>query len=256
MRGIAHKVEIQGRLVEYLLKPSRSAQRIRVRVGVNGVEVIQPRGRSTADVEVFLVDNRDWLTEQIARAVRLQAVRQPHDVHVGQILFRGLPMAVHVAKSSRRGSSNLVQLGGDSIIVLRGLKSRVAPAESLENWLRKRAREAIEELLPRITAKLRVEAGKLYVRGQRTRWGSCSAMRNLSFNWRIVMAPAFVLRYLVTHEASHLAVPDHSQRFWLTVQSLCPETAQARAWLSANASTMMIDLRRMLANAPLSPASP
>jgi predicted metal-dependent hydrolase len=45
------------------------------------------------------------------------------------------------------------------------------------------------------------------------------------------MAPDYVLRYLVTHEAVHLAVPDHSQRFWLTVQSLCPETERARQWL-------------------------
>src|SRR5712691_5174153 len=45
---------------------------------------------------------------------------------------------------------------------------------------------------------------------------------NLSFNWRLIMAPEFVARYLVTHEAVHLFVPDHSKQFWLTVQSLCP----------------------------------
>jgi predicted metal-dependent hydrolase len=70
--------------------------------------------------------------------------------------------------------------------------------------------------------------------GQRTKWGNCSTLGNLSFNWRLIMAPDFVLRYLVTHEAIHLAVPDHSQKFWLTVQSFCRETEQARRWLVAN----------------------
>jgi predicted metal-dependent hydrolase len=50
----------------------------------------------------------------------------------------------------------------------------------------------------------------------------------------LVMAPDFVLHYIVTHEMVHLAVPDHSRKFWLTVQSLCPETERARQWLVAN----------------------
>jgi predicted metal-dependent hydrolase len=78
--------------------------------------------------------------------------------------------------------------------------------------------------------------------GQRTKWGNCSASRNLSFNWRLILAPDFVLRYLVTHEAVHLAVPDHSAKFWLTVQSLCLETERAKQWLSANGLSLAVKL--------------
>lgn len=56
------------------------------------------------------------------------------------------------------------------------------------------------------------------------------------------MAPECVLRYLVTHEAVHLAIPDHSRKFWLTVQSLCPETERARQWLCANTAGMLADI--------------
>jgi predicted metal-dependent hydrolase len=112
--------------------------------------------------------------------------------------------------------------------------------------LRKLARHAIQEQLESIAARLRVQPGRLYVMGQKTKWGNCSAKQNLSFNWRIVLAPAFVLRYLVTHEVAHLAVPDHSQRFWLTVQSICPEAERARGWLSANSSQLMVDLGEVL----------
>jgi predicted metal-dependent hydrolase len=74
---------------------------------------------------------------------------------------------------------------------------------------------------------------------QRTKWGNCSRRGNLSFSWRLIMAPDDVLRYMVTHEMVHLAIPDHSQRFWLTVQSLCPDSERARQWLVANAERLM-----------------
>ena len=71
---------------------------------------------------------------------------------------------------------------------------------------------------------------------------NCSRLRDLSFSWRIIMAPDSVLRYLVTHEVVHLAVPDHSQRFWLTVQSICPDAERGRQWLAANGARLMVDL--------------
>jgi predicted metal-dependent hydrolase len=78
--------------------------------------------------------------------------------------------------------------------------------------------------------------------GQRTKWGNCSARRNLSFNWRLILAPDFVLRYLVTHETVHLAIPNHSAKFWLAVQSLCRETERAKQWLSGSGHELTADL--------------
>ena len=56
------------------------------------------------------------------------------------------------------------------------------------------------------------------------------------------MAPNYVLNYLVTHEAVHLAIPDHSKKFWLTVQSLCPETEKAKQWLASQGYKLLLDL--------------
>jgi predicted metal-dependent hydrolase len=69
---------------------------------------------------------------------------------------------------------------------------------------------------------------RVLINGIWYKWGNCSSRHNLSFNWRLILAPEFVFRYLVTHEAVHLAIPDHSAKFWLTVQSLCRETERAR----------------------------
>jgi hypothetical protein len=70
------------------------------------------------------------------------------------------------------------------------------------------------------------------------------------------VAPESVLRYLVTHEAVHLAILDHSQRFWLTLQSLCPETDRARQWLAANGTRLQVALGSHCRHNALHPARP
>jgi predicted metal-dependent hydrolase len=172
-------------------------------------------------------------------------VRKPHRNKGGTILFRGETILVHVEDIARRSGENRVITGSDSLIVVRGESSRTPPARTLENWLRRQAREVIEQQLEAVTRKLKRQPRRVYIMGQRTKWGNCSSLQNLSFNWRIIMAPDHVLRYLVTHEAVHLAVPDHSQRFWLTVQSFCPETERAKQWLCANSHRLLVDLNEV-----------
>jgi predicted metal-dependent hydrolase len=76
----------------------------------------------------------------------------------------------------------------------RGWAASAAPAQTLENWLRRQARSLITTLVAAFAAQLDVSPGRVYIMDQRTKWGSCSALQNRSFNWRIVMAPDEVLR--------------------------------------------------------------
>lgn len=234
MRSKAIQVaNLAGGRVDYRLRISPTAKKLRVRVGIASVEVILPRGRPVEDVEHFLRANEQWLLSQIDRMSRLAAIRRIQQVQAGAILFNGVLTAVVVEEISQRGGSNVVRWDGRRIVIVRGRGSVTTPARSLENWLRRQAREGIERHLRTLLPQVKVAPQRLYVMGQRTKWGNCSSMGNLSFNWRLVMAPEFVLRYIVTHEAVHLAIPDHSAKFWLTVQSLCRDTERAKQWLAA-----------------------
>ena len=172
--------------------------------------------------------------------VNYMRLRRPSVRDDEHILFRGNPVAVRVVCSQTWRAPNKVAIEHDAITVTCKPGSKTAPARSLENWLRKQARERIEQHIADISKRLKRAPNRIYVMGQRTKWGNCSALGNLSFNWRLVMAPDFVLRYIVTHEMVHLAVPDHSRKFWLTVQSLCPETERARQWLVANGQRIQL----------------
>jgi predicted metal-dependent hydrolase len=236
-----HQIELGGRQIEYRMVASQSARKLRLRVGLNGIEVVQPVGRTSEDVSSFLDQHAQWILNQVQRVERLRKIRVI-DRRRGEILFRGQPTPVHIEQSTTRSRANFVTLVDDEIMVRQGLGSQTPVARSLENWLRRQARAEIEKQLEMVLLRLRQRPGRIYVMGQRTKWGNCSAGRNLSFNWRLILAPDFALRYLVTHEAVHLAVPDHSAKFWLTVQSLCPEMERAKQWLSANGLKIAVNL--------------
>lgn len=245
-----HQIQIDGRRVDYRVVPSRAARKLRLRVGPNGVEVVQPVERSIEDVWAFLDRNGAWILEQLRRAERLRGVRKPEQRRVGEILFRGEPTRLRIDMRRTRMRANAVSVVDGEIVIQRGPASQTPVARSLENWLRKQARAEIEQQLSVVTARLRQRPRRVYVMGQRTKWGNCSTARNLTFNWRLILAPDFVLRYLVTHEAVHLVVPDHSAKFWLTVQSLCRETERAKQWLCRHHVQLTVDLQHGLSLVP------
>ena len=124
------------------------------------------------------------------------------------------------AHVSPRGSELRVALGPDHSL-----------KDALETWYRRRARV---EVAPRLDAAVE-RAGRGYdslqIRGQRTRWASCSTSGAMSFNWRLLLAPAEILDYVVEHEVAHLDVQDHSPRFWRLLASRSPEWREHEAWL-------------------------
>ncbi|HOG51107.1 MAG TPA: DUF45 domain-containing protein, partial [Lentisphaeria bacterium] len=158
---------------------------------------------------------------------------------------------VNVVRSDNWRAPNKIVLHDKGITLVYGQDSQTPLARTLENWLRKQARECVMRYMIDISKRLNRKPNRIYIMGQRTKWGNCSALGNLSFNWRLSMAPEYVFRYIVTHEMAHLAIPDHSQRFWLTVQSLCPNTDKARQWLVANAHKLMVDLSEVFSHPTL-----
>ena len=236
--------------VDYDVVVSKAARQSRLRVGPGGVEVIQPVGVGEEEVSAFLRRNESWVLAQLARVSSLSALRRPKPPQTGEILYRGESTPVRVVFTDTKAHGNLVRWSEGEIIVRCGLYTRTPAARGLENWLRRQARSTIADCLPELTARIRQLPGRIYVMDQRTKWGNCSTRGNLSFNWRLILAPDHVLRYLVAHEVVHLAVPDHSANFWLTVQSLCPEVERAKQWLSHHHAQLRVNLASIVGPEP------
>jgi predicted metal-dependent hydrolase len=239
-----HQIRLGGRVIDYRVVLSKTARKLRVRVGPDGVDVLQPIARNGEEVPAFLAANGRWLVDQIDRAERLRPFRRLERRAAGEVSFRGEPARIRIETTASRATGNTVRFLDGEIVVSRGPRSLTPVSRSLEHWLRREARRTIEAHLEVLTARLRQRPERVYVMGQRTKWGNCSSRRNLSFNWRLILAPDFVLRYLVTHEAVHLAIPDHSVQFWLTVLSLCRDTEKAKQWLVRHGHELLVDLPR------------
>ena len=233
---------LNGEDVEYRLVHSQAAKKLRIKVRLDGIDVVVPENRANQEAIAFVTENRDWVIEQLERARTLRALRRPEKKTPGMLLFDGELIPVNVVRSNSWGAPNKIVLQDGNVSLTCGQDSQTPLAKSLENWLRKKARERVLRHVVDIGKRLNREPNRIYIMDQRTKWGNCSTLGNLSFNWRLIMAPEYVLGYIVTHEMVHLAIPDHSKRFWLTVQSLCPNTEKARQWLVANAHKLMVNL--------------
>jgi predicted metal-dependent hydrolase len=240
------RLVIDGQTLEYRLIRSRSARKRRIRVKPEGIEVILPADRNQADAADFLVRNLDWVTRQIERAASIRSVRLVPPRRAGTLPFLGKDVSVEVQSIASGRATRRIAFDGETIRLSTDADDPGRAGKTLEGWLRRQAKAHIAELIAELGARLKRAPNRVYVMDQRTKWGNCSRLGNLSFNWRLIMAPDHVLRYMVTHEMVHLAIPDHSRRFWLTVQGLCPESERARQWLVANAEQLMrVDCSRI-----------
>lgn len=114
--------------------------------------------------------------------------------------------------------------------------SNTSEAErAVGKWYRIRAKENIESRVKVFAAKIGESPNKVTIKAQKTRWGSCSSLGNLNFNWRLIMMPQKIIDYVVVHELCHLKEMNHSSAFWNRVEEIMPDYRNRRKWLKNNA---------------------
>ena len=117
-------------------------------------------------------------------------------------------------------------------------QQRVLSPEELKS-LAAEAAAVLPEKVRQTAAKMGITYGRITIRSQRTRWGSCSAKGNLNFNCLLMLCPEEVQDYVVAHELCHRKELNHSHAFWAEVESVCPGYRQCRKWLKDNGSTLI-----------------
>jgi predicted metal-dependent hydrolase len=215
--------------VEYRVRRSERARRVRVTIDpARGVEVVLPRRAPEREAAAAIRELRPWIERRMAELAATRAAVAARGETVpylgGTLSLHGEPGRVRVA---RRGDVLLVPTG-------EGRK----PA--MERWYRRAARAEIEPRLQQACAFAGTSYSKLTIRGQRTRWASCSRTGAMSFNWRLLLAPEEILDYVIWHEVCHLEVMDHSPRFWRLVASRSPAYREHVRWLRANGATLVL----------------
>ena len=214
-----------------LLRRRPSARRLTLRVSSASGDVIMtlPARTSLAAAKSFAAGHSGWIAARLARI----PARIPFEPEVAFPL-RGL--AHRIVLRSGRGTVAPALLGDEPVIAVFCEPAHVS--RRIRDYLQREARRDLSRAAARYAERLGERPRRITVRDTRSRRGSCTAQGEVSFSWRLLLAPPLVLDYLVAHEMAHLREMNHGPRFWALVRSLCPHVDEAEAWLKRHGAAL------------------
>jgi predicted metal-dependent hydrolase len=207
----------------------RQARRYTLRIQAATREVVltmPPRG-NLKEAKEFAQKHGGWIAARLCRLPKAVPFAS------GTVLpLRGAAHRI-VHRRGERGTT-WTEAGEDNEKLLCVAGDAPHVGRRIGDFLKREAKFDLEIATRRYAEKLNVVVKRVSVRDQATRWGSCSTTGVLSFSWRLVLAPRFVLDYLAAHEVAHLVEMNNTQRFWRLVQRMCPDMQRAKVWLDVH----------------------
>ena len=219
---------VSGRDLPVLIKRHPRARRIILRLDHAGeaLSLVLPRGVSKAEGLAFAKQQEDWIRRRLSAVpprirfepgARISILGREHEIRHNPFGRRGVWCESGVIWASGRPEH---------------LPRRIT------DHLKQQARLVIAEKAREKAKSIDAKLGRISLRDTRSRWGSCSARGDVSFSWRLILAPEEVLDYVVAHEVAHLIEHNHSPEFWQLTARLTPHSQRAKAWLRANGNQL------------------
>ena len=226
-------VDFDGEVYLVQLRRNRLARRYTLRIHSATREVVltlPPRG-SLKQAREFAGKHGAWI------AARLKRLPQPVPFADGTIM----PLRCVAHRIAHRPQARgTMWIEADSaearIICVAGAAPHIP--RRVRDYLKREAKRELETASRQAALVLGVSVKRVSIRDQTSRWGSCSTTGVLSYSWRLILAPPYVLDYLAAHEAAHLVEMNHSRAFWRQVERVCPDFKRAKAWLDANGADL------------------
>ncbi len=223
-------ITLDGLTVSYTIKRSARARHVRLEVRADsGLTVIVPKSFDIGRVPGVLQPRRRWILVKLSRYSEAQSSPAGRKLESGDTVPY-LGRALKVARAGGPEGAVSVKLQPGRLVVSPG-RSSTSLSLIVEAWYRLQAKRFLRDRADGLSAEMGLGYQRLTIRGQRTRWGSCSRAGNLSFNWKLMMAPEPVVDYVIVHELAHLKEMNHTRRFWELVGRYCPRWQQHRKWL-------------------------
>lgn len=232
------QIELNGQLIAYSVRESHRARRARLQISPRkGLELVVPVGLiSEQEHEAMLRQKTDWI---------LANLRQSAAFATGDLInFLGEPHTLDLIDTPNAKRTTVARQAQSIRVRLKaGLDDddrQSAIAHALALWYKNQARHYLLPRVNELATQFNFNSGAVTIRGQRTRWGSCSSRGSLSLNWRLMMVVPPAIDYIIIHELCHLLEMNHSRRFWALVATHCPDYQEWRRYLK---KTDLIDSR-------------
>lgn len=238
-----NEIQLGKQWVKYTVRESKRARRVRLKIDYNeGLEVIIPAGFYIDDMDALLRRHEPWILKHLDKMENMLPQRQYVSGETIPYLGQDYTLQLIPNANKSRVTCRLHQKQ-IQIKLAQGLNDSEHTETikaALEAWYRKKAKAYIGQRAAELAATHGFIYKKITIRNQKTRWGSCSSLGNLNFNWRLMMTPPAAIDYLIIHELCHLRELNHSKRFWNLVAALCPDYAYWRKWLKDNSALLQL----------------
>ncbi len=225
-------IELDGKKILYTVVSSKRARHPFIRIDAEtGLSLVKPDGMKLNNVPEILEYKASWILKKLEKykPVNNGARRHVKDGDSFCLLGASYRINIDITASNRL---SVIQTERD-INIFVPENGNDSPSDILKKWCKKTAREVISNRAQIHAATMDVKYNRISIRDQKTRWGSCSSGKNLSFNWRIIMAPLEIVDYLIYHELCHLIELNHSKKFWAQMSYYCPDFKERKKWLRA-----------------------
>ena len=203
---------------------------LRVRAATRDVLLTMPARASLKAAREFAERHSAWIGVRLKRLPRPVAFEPS-----AKAPLRGVEHRI-LHRPGARGIVWVEKGEGEPSLCVAGERPHVA--RRVTDFLKREAMKDLEAAVARHARTLRVQPKRIAVRDTVSRWGSCSSSGRLSFSWRLILAPPFVLDYLAAHEVAHMVHMNHSAKFWSLVRRAFPDVDRAEAWLRAHGASL------------------
>ncbi len=240
IRSFANEIIDIGNIdLEIQIERTNRKRTIALQVKNNKLIIKTPRSVSKKTLVDLIKRKQHWINQRAILNFEEQNLKNRELIDNDKFYFRGEEYRLSLILGRKEavkieGGLLLVSYVDDKSI------GRDTIKRLLEDWYLKESIKILKVRTEELAQQMRVQPYGIIVKNYKSKWGSCTANNKISYNWRIIMAPDYIIDYLIVHELSHIIEPNHSKNFWYHVGHYCKDFQKKRKWLRENGHKLVL----------------
>ncbi|MEX0680613.1 MAG: SprT family zinc-dependent metalloprotease [Balneolales bacterium] len=238
-----HSFNLHPDLPEVSVVQRIQQRTMRIRIKDDQIIVSGPASVSRTRLLNFVREKSKWIHKTWDKRLRRrQYLEQQRRNHRGTLLLRGERKPVHPVADANQYKPKLIEK--DRIIAFHfnpKTNTDRPDLNTIHSFYLKIAKAELHQQFDYWSERLPYRPGKMIIRNQKTKWGSCSTRQTISLNWRLIKCPPNIVDYIIIHELCHLKYFNHSAAFWQLVSQYYPQQKEARTWIRTHTDEIFSD---------------
>ena len=221
---MTQKLKVEPHWPKIQIRQNKRAKYLRIVISAqNGFEIVAPPGVNLRKIDRFLHEKRNWINKTLSQ-IELPKIKRPIPLPEEIKTFYGTWKVAYQQEAET--SLKLKQRGHQAISLVGECSDQPSCKALLKKWLKQQAKTFLKERLNLVSARIELPYNRLSIRDQTTRWGSCSAKKDITLNYKLIFLPLALADYIMIHELCHTVYLNHSPLYWKLVARFEPHYTQ------------------------------